>query len=126
MMLAGGIDRNVGCQLNDLYAAEGVLAKGTQKAEERVRPFDKDRSGFVMGDGGALFVVESLESAQKRKATVLCEVVGYDLNSFPGDIHTPNKEGLEIVLHSVLQQAGWGPHNVCHINTSGRAGEKSD
>ena len=85
------------------------------------RPFDRDRDGFVLGDGGAAVVLESLEHAQERGATILAEVVGYGLS---GDAYhmsapAPEGEGAQRAMRMCLADQGIDPARVGYVNAHG-------
>ena len=85
------------------------------------RPFDKDRDGFVLGDGGAVLVIEALEHAQERGATILGEVCGYGLS---GDAYhmsapAPEGEGAQRAMRMCLADGNIDPKDVGYINAHG-------
>jgi 3-oxoacyl-[acyl-carrier-protein] synthase I len=93
------------------------------------RPFDKDRDGLIPSGGGATVILESLESAQKRGATILAEVVGYGFSSNGAHISNPTVEGPSRSLIRALKDAGLNPSEVDYINahaTSTPAGDASE
>lgn len=85
------------------------------------RPFDKDRDGFVLGEGGAVVVLESLEHALARGATPLAEVVGYGLScdAFHVSAPAPDGGGAARAMQLCLQDQGLDPHDVGYINAHG-------
>jgi len=93
------------------------------------RPFDKDRDGLVPSGGGATVILESLESAQRRGATILGEVIGYGFSSNGAHISNPTIEGPVRSLEIALKDAGLQPRDVEYINahaTSTIAGDASE
>lgn len=94
-------------------------------------PFDKDRNGFVMGEGAGMLILESLEHAQKRGATILAEVVGYGNTCDAYHMTSPHPEGLGArkAIRLALQEAGIAPSDVNYVNahgTSTPANEKGE
>lgn len=94
-------------------------------------PFDKDRNGFVMGEGAGVLVLESLEHAQKRGATILAEVVGYGSNcdAYHQTTPTPDGSGAAKAIELAIKEAGISPEDVDYVNahgTSTQANEKGE
>lgn len=94
-------------------------------------PFDKDRNGFVMGEGAAVLVLESLEHAEKRGATILAEIVGYGNTCDAHHMTSPHPEGLGAIkaMKLAIGEAGLKPEAIDYINahgTSTLANEKGE
>ncbi|HER2958922.1 beta-ketoacyl-ACP synthase II [Streptococcus pyogenes] len=94
-------------------------------------PFDKDRNGFIMGEGSGMLVLESLEHAQERGATILAEIVGYGNTCDAYHMTSPNPEGLGArkAIHLALQEAGIEASAINYVNahgTSTPANEKGE
>ena len=92
------------------------------------RPFDRDRDGFVLGDGGAIIVLESLEHAKRRGAKILGEVMGYGLS---GDAYhitspAPEGEGAQRALKACLEDGKINPKDVGYINAHGTSTSQGD
>ncbi|MCK1240751.1 beta-ketoacyl-ACP synthase II [Streptococcus uberis] len=94
-------------------------------------PFDKDRNGFIMGEGSGMLVLESLEHAQKRGATILAEIVGYGNTCDAYHMTSPHPEGLGArkAMRLALQEAGISASDIDYVNahgTSTPANEKGE
>lgn len=85
------------------------------------RPYDKDRDGFVLGEGGAAVILEDLEHARARGARIYCEVLSGGMSSDAHHITAPHPEGLgaELCMRHAMQDAGLGPKDIDYINTHG-------
>jgi 3-oxoacyl-[acyl-carrier-protein] synthase-1 len=107
-------------------SAFSVHESDPQKAS---RPFDKDRDGLIPSGGGATVILESLESAEKRGATILAEVVGYGFSSNGEHISNPTVSGPVRSLLMALKDAGYDPSIIDYVNahaTSTQAGDSSE
>ncbi len=80
------------------------------------RPFDKDRDGLIPSGGGASLVVETLESAQKRGADIVAEIVGYGFSSNGDHISVPNQQGPTASLERCIKDAGMAARDIDYIN----------
>ncbi len=110
----------------DALSAFSVLESAPEKAS---RPFDRDRDGLVPSGGGATVILESLESALKRGATILGEIVGYGFSSNGGHISNPTVDGPVRSLQMALKDAGMPASQIDYINahaTSTPAGDLSE
>ncbi|PZR18264.1 MAG: beta-ketoacyl synthase [Flavobacterium psychrophilum] len=94
----------------------GVFSPDEAEPAKASRPFDASRNGLIPSGGGATLILESYESAVKRGATILAEVIGYGFSSNGGHISTPNVEGPASAMQKALQQAGLQPEDVDYIN----------
>lgn len=130
IMLAGGTEAAV-CELGvGGFANLTALTKETDPKRASI-PFDKDRSGFVLGEGSGILVLESLEHAQKRGATILAEIVGYGSTNDAYHMTTPLPEGSGAAkaMKLALAEAGIQPSDIGYINahgTSTQANEKGE
>ncbi|MDX1642005.1 MAG: beta-ketoacyl-ACP synthase II [Balneolaceae bacterium] len=103
------------------FSSMRALSRRNEDPEKASRPFDKDRDGFVLGEGAAMFFLESLESALDRGARIYGEIVGY---GFSADAHhitapDPDGNGVLLALNNALDMAGIKPEDVDHINMHG-------
>ncbi|UYW01011.1 beta-ketoacyl-[acyl-carrier-protein] synthase family protein [Flavobacterium agricola] len=94
----------------------GVFASETENPEKASRPFDANRTGLVPSGGGATLILESYESAVKRGAPIIAEVLGYGFSSNGGHISTPNVDGPALAMQRALNQAQLSPNEVQYIN----------
>ncbi len=92
------------------------------------RPFDKDRDGFVMGEGAGIIILEELESAKKRGANILAELVGYGANSDANHVTAPapEGEGAARCMRLALASSGINPEEVGYINAHGTSTPYND
>ncbi|MDQ3749282.1 MAG: beta-ketoacyl-[acyl-carrier-protein] synthase family protein [Acidobacteriota bacterium] len=116
--------------LNDLALAGGSETPfnfGYLKAWEAIRvvapdtcrPFSKDREGMILGEGGAMLVLETLESAEKRGAEILAEIVGFGMSADASHITKPEQSGAERAMKLALADAHVSPEQVDYINAHG-------
>ncbi|POR28340.1 beta-ketoacyl synthase [Flavobacterium columnare] len=94
----------------------GVFSPREENPARASRPFDKNRDGLVPSGGGATLILESYESAIKRGAPIIAEVVGYGFSSNGGHISTPNVEGPSTAMRRALEQAGLIADQIEYIN----------
>jgi 3-oxoacyl-[acyl-carrier-protein] synthase-1 len=123
-----------GAQEVNIYSMPNFDALGTFSTREDAptkasRPFDRDRDGLVPGGGAATVILESLDSAQARGATILAEVLGYGFSSNGQHISNPSSEGQVRSIERSLKDAGLSPSAIQYINahaTSTPAGDGSE
>ena len=94
----------------------GVFATDIEHPELASRPFDAGRTGLVPSGGGATLILESYESAVKRGAPIIAEVLGYGFSSNGGHISTPNVDGPALAMQRALSQASLKPEDITYIN----------
>jgi 3-oxoacyl-[acyl-carrier-protein] synthase II len=119
LALAGGISESTGSfGIFAGFKNEGALASH-EDPEKACRPFDKDRNGVVVSEGGCIFVLERLSDALKRGAKIYGEIVGYAINSDASDFIFPDKERQIQCMKLALNKAGISPEDIDIINTHG-------
>ena len=109
------------------FNAMRAMSERNDSPETASRPFDKDRDGLIPSGGAATLIIESLESAQKRGAKILGEIIGYGFSSNGEHISNPNVEGQVRSLDMAIKQAGIQTKDVDYINahaTSTPIGDK--
>lgn len=117
IVIAGGGEQEDWTQ-SCMFDAMGAMSTQFNDTPEKAsRPYDKDRDGFVIAGGGGAVIVESLESAQARGATILAEIVGYGASSDGADMVAPSGVGAVNCMKQALEQAGLT--TVDYINTHG-------
>ena len=127
VMLAGGTEGSI-CGLG-VSGFSALTALTKSKDPERCSiPFDKDRSGFVMGEGAGILVLEELEHAKARGAKILAEVVGYGCSSDAYHITSPEEsgEGAAQAMKNALRDAGAEPSEVFYVNAHGTSTHHND
>ncbi len=111
------------------FDALSAFSVHESEPEKASRPFDRNRDGLIPSGGAATVVLESLESAEKRGATILAEVIGYGFSSNGEHISNPTVSGPERSLQMALKDAGLDPSAIDYINahaTSTQAGDSSE
>lgn len=115
-------------------ASESVINYGTMKAWQALHvlspegcfPFSKRRNGTVLGEGAGILVMESLEHAQARGATILAELVGYGMASDSQDMVKPTVEGPSVAMQNALDNARLAPSSIQYLNAHGTATMDND
>lgn len=95
-------------------------------APDTCRPFSKDRQGIILGEGGAMLVLESLESAEKRGAEILAEIVGFGMSADASHITKPEQSGAERAMKLALADAQVLPEQIDYINAHGTGTPAND
>ncbi len=124
MMIKNGMQDMIVCggaqEINKYAFASfdglGVFSINENEPEKACRPFDKNRDGLVPSGGAATLILESYESAVKRGATILAEVVGYGFSSNGEHISTPTAQGPELAMKRALDDANMQPKEIKYVN----------
>ena len=116
VMIAGGAESTV-CVLGvGGFDSMHALSRRNDSPETASRPFDKDRDGFVLGEGAGVVVLEDYESAKKRGAAIYGEILGYGLTADAHHITTPSSDGPRRCMLNAIKQAGVNPDEIDYLN----------
>ena len=119
VMVAGGAEGAV-CMLGvGGFAAMKALSTRNYDPATASRPWDKDRDGFVMGEGAGVLVLEEYEHAKKRGAKIYAELAGFGMSSDAHHITAPNAEGPALAVARALKDAGLNPSDIDYVNAHG-------
>lgn len=127
-MICGGTEACITPMGIGGFAAMRALSQRNSEPERASRPWDKDRDGFVVGEGAGIVVLEELETAKRRGAPIMAEVVGYGMSADAFHITTPaaNGDGAYRVMRNALRDAGLEPHQIDYVNAHGTSTEIGD
>jgi len=128
VMITGGSEAAITPMAIGGFANMQALSENNDNWQHASRPFDKERDGFVMGEGAGMVILEELEHARKRGARIYGEVVGYGMT---GDAYhitqpAPEGEGAQRSMRRALKDAGIGPADVQYINAHGTSTPYND
>ena len=127
VMLAGGTESCI-CPIGVAGFAALTALSGSEDPERCSIPFDKDRDGFVLGEGAGVVVLETLEHAQARGAKILAEVVGYGATSDAYHITSPAEDGMGAAnaMKWAVQESGAAMEDIMYINAHGTSTHHND
>ncbi len=115
LALAGGSEAPFSFGILKAWEAMRVVSPDT------CRPFSQDRSGMILGEGAAMLVLEPMDAALARGATVLAEITGFGMSSDASHITQPSAAGASRAMRAALKDAGWAPEQVGYVNAHGTA-----
>ena len=127
-MICGGTEACITPMGVGGFAAMRALSTRNDEPERASRPWDRDRDGFVVGEGAGILILEELEFARRRGARILAEVVGYGMSADAFHVTAPpdDGEGAYRVMRNSLRDAGIEPHQIDYINAHGTSTEVGD
>ena len=128
VMICGGSEAAITPMGVGGFAAMRALSTRNEEPQRASRPFDKDRDGFVVGEGAGVLVIEELEFARKRGAKIIAELVGYGMSGDAYHITLPPEDGrgAHRVMLNALTDAGVTPDQVQYINAHGTSTPPND
>lgn len=119
VMIAGGSEATVSPLGIGGFAAMRALSTRNDDPTTASRPWDKDRDGFVLGEGGGVMVLEEYEHAKARGAKIYAELAGFGMSADAGHMTAPNMDGPRRAMLSALRNAGVNPDQVNYLNAHG-------
>ncbi len=127
-MICGGTEAAVTPMGIGGFAAMRALSTRNDEPERASRPWDKDRDGFVVGEGAGMLVLEELEMARARGANILAEIVGYGMSGDAYHVTAPpdDGDGAFRVMRNAMRDAGIQPQQVDYINAHGTSTDVGD
>lgn len=128
VMFAGGAESAV-CDFGvGAFASARTLSRSERPANEVSRPYDKERDGFVIAEGGAVLILEEREHAIARGAKIYAEIIGYGQSTDAYDMVAPDPQGrgAELAVQNCLKEAGKTPSDVDYINMHGTSTHLGD
>jgi 3-oxoacyl-[acyl-carrier-protein] synthase II len=119
VMIAGGAESTVSPLGVGGFAAARALSTRNDDPKTASRPWDKDRDGFVLGEGGGVLVLEEYEHAKKRGAKIYCELVGFGMGADAYHMTAPNVDGPKRSMRAALKNAGLNADAIQYMNAHG-------
>jgi 3-oxoacyl-[acyl-carrier-protein] synthase II len=128
VMICGGTEACITPMGIGGFAAMRALSTRNHEPERASRPWDRDRDGFVVGEGAAVLILEELEGAKARNANILAEIVGYGMSGDAFHVTAPseNGDGACRVMRNALRDAGLRPEQIDYVNAHGTSTDVGD
>ena len=128
VMICGGTEACITPMGIGGFAAARSLSTRNDEPARASRPWDKDRDGFVVGEGAGILILEDLETAKRRGARILAEIVGYGMSADAHHVTAPSEDGdgAYRVMRNALRDAGLEPAQIDYINAHGTSTELGD
>jgi len=128
VMICGGAEAAITPMSVGGFAAMRALSHRNDEPARASRPWDAQRDGFVVGEGAGMLIIEALELAQQRGATILAEIVGYGMSGDAHHITSPSEDGDGAfrVMRNALRDAGLEPHQIDYVNAHGTSTDLGD
>ncbi|QJC35576.1 beta-ketoacyl-ACP synthase II [Enterobacteriaceae endosymbiont of Donacia sparganii] len=121
IMIAGASEKSVTPLSLGGFCAMKSLSRRNKEPKKASRPWDKDRDGFVLGDGAGILVLEEYNHAKKRNANIFAELIGFGMSNDAYHITSPsiNGEGAQLAMLNALKDANINPEDIQYINAHG-------
>jgi 3-oxoacyl-[acyl-carrier-protein] synthase II len=128
VMITGGAECAITPLIFGGFVASRAMSTRNDQPQKASRPFDRERDGFVMGEGAGIVILEKLEHALRRNATIYAEVVGFGMTSDAYHVTIPDLSGKAFVqaIRMALKEAGIGPEDIDYINAHGTSTKLND
>jgi 3-oxoacyl-[acyl-carrier-protein] synthase II len=128
VMICGGTEACITPMGIGGFAAARSLSTRNSEPARASRPWDKDRDGFVVGEGAGILILEELETAKRRGVRILAEIVGYGMSADAHHVTAPSEDGdgAYRVMRNALRDAGLDPSQIDYINAHGTSTELGD
>ena len=127
-MITGGAEAVVTPLALGGFCSMRALSTRNEEPQKASRPFDLDRDGFVMGEGSGILILEELDAALERGASIYAEVIGYGLSADAYHVSAPHPEGAGAIacMSMALEYAGIGPEAIDYVNAHGTSTKLND
>ncbi len=126
VMFAGGTEAPIIPLTFGGFNAMRALSTRNDEPERASRPFDKERDGFIIGEGSGMLILEEMELAKKRGARIYAEIVGYGMSSDASHITAPSLDGPERCMLAAMKDGGINPEEIEYINAHGTSTQLND